>query len=98
MFTTIARFFRAWRAYDNAMRELSYLSDRELADIGISRCDIPRLAREHSIAEMALLSTPAPLPGTKPRTSVVPAASYVRSAAWHKTPAETPCLATKVPM
>jgi uncharacterized protein YjiS (DUF1127 family) len=52
MLTAIARYFRAWKRYDNAMHELSYLTDRELADIGISRCDIPRLAREHSIVEM----------------------------------------------
>ena len=54
MFTAIVRHFRAWKRYDNAMHELSYLTDRELADIGICRCDIPRLAREHSIAEMAI--------------------------------------------
>ena len=27
-----------------SLNELSRLSDRELADIGISRCDIPRVA------------------------------------------------------
>jgi uncharacterized protein YjiS (DUF1127 family) len=48
MFTNIARYFRAWKSYDKAMHELSSLTDRELADIGIYRCDIPRLAREHS--------------------------------------------------
>jgi uncharacterized protein YjiS (DUF1127 family) len=56
MLTAIARYFRARKRYDNAVHELSHLTDRELADIGISRGDIPRLAREHSIAEMA---TPA---------------------------------------
>jgi len=30
------------------MRELSNLSDRELADMGITRSDIPRLAWEHA--------------------------------------------------
>ena len=54
MFTAIARYFRAWKRYDNAMHELSLLTDRELADIGVSRGDIPRLAREHSITEMAI--------------------------------------------
>jgi uncharacterized protein YjiS (DUF1127 family) len=54
MFTAITRYLRAWKRYDTAMHELSYLTDRELADIGISRGDIPRLAREHSIAEMAI--------------------------------------------
>lgn len=30
----------------NAVRELSSLTDRDLSDIGISRCDIPRVARQ----------------------------------------------------
>jgi uncharacterized protein YjiS (DUF1127 family) len=48
MFASIARVFQAWRRYDEAINELSYLSDRELADIGVSRADIKRLAREHA--------------------------------------------------
>jgi uncharacterized protein YjiS (DUF1127 family) len=88
MLTAIARYFRAWKRYDNAMQELSYLTDRELADIGISRCDIPRLAREHSIAEMAILSLP-------PRRSVP--APYVRSPGLQSSAAQTTCFATKLP-
>ena len=38
------RFLRQWRAYGNSLQELSRLGDRELADIGISRSDIERLA------------------------------------------------------
>jgi uncharacterized protein YjiS (DUF1127 family) len=34
------------RAYSRAFDELDSLSDRELADIGISRSDIPFIARE----------------------------------------------------
>jgi uncharacterized protein YjiS (DUF1127 family) len=45
MFKSISRRFQAWRRYSAAMNELSHLSDRELADIGISRSDIQRLAR-----------------------------------------------------
>ena len=30
------------------MQELSQLSDRELADIGITRADIPRVAWDHA--------------------------------------------------
>ena len=30
--------------YNRSLNELSRLGDRELADIGISRCDIPRVA------------------------------------------------------
>jgi len=48
MFMSIARLFHAWKRYGEAVQELSHLSDRELADIGISRSDIQRLAREHA--------------------------------------------------
>ena len=41
---SIFRFFHAWRRYPSVMHELSQLSDRELADIGITRADIPRVA------------------------------------------------------
>jgi len=48
MFTSIARLFETWKRCGAAMNELSHLSDRELADIGISRSDIHRIAREHA--------------------------------------------------
>jgi len=48
MFTAIARFFESWKRYGAAVDELSHLSDRELADIGISRSDIQRIAWEHA--------------------------------------------------
>ena len=44
MFASIVRFVRAWRRHNQSMRELSRLGYRELADIGISRSDIPRVA------------------------------------------------------
>jgi uncharacterized protein YjiS (DUF1127 family) len=44
MFTFIARRYQAWRRYETARRELSHLTDRELADIGINRSDIDRIA------------------------------------------------------
>jgi uncharacterized protein YjiS (DUF1127 family) len=44
MFRSISRRFQTWRRYGAAMNELSHLSDRDLADIGISRSDIQRLA------------------------------------------------------
>ena len=34
------------RAYHNTFNELSTLSDRDLADIGIARTDIPAIARD----------------------------------------------------
>ena len=48
MLVSVIRFLQAWKEYGLAVRELSQLSDRELADIGITRSDIPRVAWEHA--------------------------------------------------
>jgi len=48
MLVPVVRYFHAWKRYGLAVRELSHLSDRELADIGITRSDIPRVAWEHA--------------------------------------------------
>jgi uncharacterized protein YjiS (DUF1127 family) len=48
MLLSIIRFLHTWKRYGVAVRELSNLNDRELADIGITRSDIPRLAWEHA--------------------------------------------------
>jgi uncharacterized protein YjiS (DUF1127 family) len=44
MFAAIVRFIREWKKYNRSLIELSRLGDRELADIGISRSDIHRVA------------------------------------------------------
>jgi uncharacterized protein YjiS (DUF1127 family) len=44
MFAALVRFIQSWKSYNRSLSELSRLGDRELADIGISRSDIPRLA------------------------------------------------------
>jgi uncharacterized protein YjiS (DUF1127 family) len=44
MIPAIVRFFREWHRYNVSIRELQALGDRELADIGISRSDIQRVA------------------------------------------------------
>jgi uncharacterized protein YjiS (DUF1127 family) len=44
MLTSIVRRYQAWRHYETVRRELSHLTDRELADIGITRSDIDRVA------------------------------------------------------
>lgn len=44
MITALVRFIQQWKRYNRSLSELSRLGDRELADIGISRSDIPRLA------------------------------------------------------
>jgi uncharacterized protein YjiS (DUF1127 family) len=46
MLATIVRFFREWSRYSQSLSELNRLGDRELADIGLSRSDIPRVAWE----------------------------------------------------
>ncbi len=44
MIAALVRFIQQWKRYNQSLSELSRLGDRELADIGISRSDIPRLA------------------------------------------------------
>jgi uncharacterized protein YjiS (DUF1127 family) len=44
MFTSLVRMIRAWKRYNRSIAELSNLGDRELADIGLSRSDIQRVA------------------------------------------------------
>ena len=40
----LIRHFNEYRRYRRTVKELSRLSSRELADIGITRCDIPAVA------------------------------------------------------
>jgi uncharacterized protein YjiS (DUF1127 family) len=42
----IAKKIATYNRYRRTFRELSNLSNRELADIGISRCDIPNVAAD----------------------------------------------------
>jgi uncharacterized protein YjiS (DUF1127 family) len=44
MLLSIIKFFQSFRDFQKNIRELSQLSDRELADIGIERSDIYRVA------------------------------------------------------
>ena len=48
MLSHLIRLFRDWRRYETSMRELSRLGDRELADIGVARSEIPRIAWENA--------------------------------------------------
>ena len=43
-FAKVIQLYRSWRSYERSMSELSRLDDRELADIGISRAEIPAVA------------------------------------------------------
>lgn len=42
----LIRNYRNWRRYRDTVSELSRLSTRELTDLGISRSDIPYVARK----------------------------------------------------
>ena len=44
MLASLVRLLREWKRYNRSVVELSRLGDRELADIGISRSEIQRVA------------------------------------------------------
>lgn len=46
MFTTIRSRYNRWQRYNRTVRELNGLSNRDLADLGLTRFDIERIARE----------------------------------------------------
>ena len=52
MIKTIATRFAAWLHERDVLRELSMMSTRELADIGLSRADIPFVAAGMPSADM----------------------------------------------
>ena len=39
---------KKWAAYQQTVRELTALDNRQLNDLGISRTDITRIARDHA--------------------------------------------------
>jgi uncharacterized protein YjiS (DUF1127 family) len=46
MFETLKTRYAKWQRYSRTVTELTSLSNRELADLGIARGDINRIARE----------------------------------------------------
>ncbi len=46
MFEVLKSRYNSWKRYSRTVAELESLSNRELADLGISRVDIHRLAKE----------------------------------------------------
>ena len=44
LISRLVRLVRAWWRYNESVRELARLSDRELADIGVSRSEIRGIA------------------------------------------------------
>ena len=46
----IRQTLKKWSAYQQTVRELAALDNRQLNDLGISRADIQKIAREHARA------------------------------------------------
>ena len=44
----IRNTLKKWAAYQQTVRELASLDNRQLNDLGISRTDISRIARNHA--------------------------------------------------
>jgi uncharacterized protein YjiS (DUF1127 family) len=44
----IRKTFKQWAAYQQTVRELAALDNRQLTDLGIVRADINRIARNHA--------------------------------------------------
>jgi uncharacterized protein YjiS (DUF1127 family) len=49
--SSLVRMVRVWRKYNESLRELSRLGDRELADIGVLRADIRKIAWDSARAD-----------------------------------------------
>lgn len=43
----IRQTLKRWQAYQQTVRELAALDNRQLNDLGISRSDITKIARDH---------------------------------------------------
>jgi uncharacterized protein YjiS (DUF1127 family) len=46
----IRQTLKKWAAYQQTVRELASLDNRQLNDLGISRSDIQKIARDHARA------------------------------------------------
>jgi len=44
----IRQTLKKWSAYQQTVRELAALDNRQLNDLGIARTDIQKIAREHA--------------------------------------------------
>lgn len=51
LIAVISRAFKRWKEYRTTVYELNRLTDRDLTDLGIHRCDIEFIARKHSITK-----------------------------------------------
>ena len=78
MLVAILNALRSWRRYNQSLRELSRLNDRELADIGLTRArrdENARFARAFSFPSVSF-GRPLPAPPMPPSVAVQKSASF----------------------
>ena len=46
----IRQTFKKWSGYQQTVRELAALDNRQLSDLGITRAEIQKVARQHASA------------------------------------------------
>lgn len=63
LLSSIDLFLRRWQRYGEVRHELSLYTDRELADMGVRRSEIPGIARDAA----ALIQSGCSTPATEPR-------------------------------
>lgn len=49
---TVQRYLKRYFEYRKTVYELNRLTTRDLADLGIARCDIEYIARKHSMSKI----------------------------------------------
>ncbi|WP_374652157.1 DUF1127 domain-containing protein [Dongia sp.] len=62
LLSTLDLAFRRWQRYGEVRRELATYTERELADMGLSRSEIPQIAREAAALVRPADAAPAPAP------------------------------------
>ncbi|MBK8159668.1 MAG: DUF1127 domain-containing protein [Rhodospirillaceae bacterium] len=67
LLSSLDLFLRRWQRYGEVRHELSLYTDRELADMGVRRSEIPDIAR----GAAALIQSGSTTPATKPRFAKV---------------------------
>jgi uncharacterized protein YjiS (DUF1127 family) len=79
LFRTVRLGLAQYRAYQAALAELGAYADRELAEIGIARGDVPRLAHLEAGRRVAALAEGDARPSAATAPAGAPAAAAARA-------------------
>jgi uncharacterized protein YjiS (DUF1127 family) len=79
LFRTVRLGLAQYRAYQAALAELGAYADRELAEIGIARGDVPRLAHLEAERRVAALAEGDARPSAATAPAGAPAAAAARA-------------------